>query len=572
MLALVLLCTSGIAAAQLVYRLEIEAPADMAEVLRQGLNIARWQHDPQMTAEQLRRLAAEAVQEAREVAATEGYFSAQVEVSIDEGLEPWIVSLTVEPGERTLVGEVDLRFSGPAVADEQARALLRRVRETWPLRRGQPFRQADWDAAKQRAVQEMSSWRYATARIAASEARIDPAARRARLTVELASGPAHRFGEVRVSGTRRYADDVARNLAPFRPGDDYDHDALLLYQRRLLESGYFVSVQADLAAEERRPEGSPVRVAVIEAPKHHVEAGLGYNTDVGPRLELRYSNQDVLDSAWRLRSGLGLDRKIQNLQLDLDSPPRPGGRWTSYFARARQTDIQNQFTRELAGGGAINWGAGLTPSSLILSGHLEEQRVAGDLTDNRHAVYLGHRRTFRQTDDFLYPRSGYMAMIELGGAPAPLASRTFVRGVVSGSWFLPFGRRGDLLLRGQAGRVLAASREGIPTSFLFRTGGDQTVRGYAFESLGVRQGDAIVGGRRFVVTSAEYTHWFGETWGIAGFVDAGNAWDGGSLLRAAVGSGIGARFRTPIGPIRADLAYGHETAEIRLHFSVGYTF
>jgi translocation and assembly module TamA len=560
------------ASAQLQYQLEIDAPGEMAQTLRQGLYIARWQQDPQMTPEQLRRLAQEALDETREVAATEGYFSPQVEVRIDESREPWIVRLSVEPGERTEVDEVDIRFSGPAVEDGQARYLIRRVRDTWGLARGQPFRQADWDAAKRRAVLEMSAWRYAGARIAESRALIDPVRRRATLSVEIASGPPYRFGDLRVSGTRRYAEELVENLSPFRAGDDYDRDKLLLYQRRLLESGYFVSVQADLVPEGGAPQGAPVRVAVIEASKHHVEVGLGYNTDVGPRFELRYSNQDLRDSAWRLRSGLGLDRRIQSLQLDLDSPPRAEGRWTSFFGRARQTDIQNQFTRELAGGVALNWGIEATPSALIASAHLEEQRVAGDVTDNRHALYLGHRRTYRRTDDFIAPRSGYMALLEVGGAPPGVSTRPFLRGILNGSWFIPVGRRGDLLLRGQAGAVLAESRQGIPTSFLFRTGGDQTVRGYAFESLGVRQGDAIVGGRRLVVMSTEYTHWIAENWGIAGFVDAGNAWDSVRPSRLAVGSGIGARLRTPIGPIRADLAYGRDERTVRLHFSVGYTF
>ncbi len=86
------------------------------------------------------------------------------------------------------------------------------------------------------------------------------------------------------------------------------------------------------------------------------------------------------------------------------------------------------------------------------------------------------------------------------------------------------------------------------------------------------QGDAVVGGRRYAVAGAEYTHWFGESWGIAGFVDAGNAWDDTTLFKAVLGYGFGARFRTPIGPIRADLAYGQEVHSLRLHFSVGYTF
>jgi translocation and assembly module TamA len=563
---------ANVACAQLQYRVEIDAPEAMAQTLRQGLALTRWQNDEQMTPEQLRRLADEAVREARETAATEGYFSARVDLAIEERADQWVVRLALSPGQRAIVEDVDILIGGPASADEQARALLARVRERWTLRRGQPFRQEDWETAKRAAVRELSSWRYAAARIARSEARVDPAAGRAKLLVELDSGPPYRFGELRIGGVRRYPDQLVENFSPFRAGDVYDRDQLLVYQRRLLESGYFVSVQADIDPAEGKPEGSPVRVAVIEANTQHVEAGIGYSTDAGPRLELRYSDQDIFDSAWRFHSGLRLDDKIRNLQADVDSPPRPGGRWNSFFARSRETDIQNETTTEVAAGVSHNWGAELAPSALLLSAHVEEQRLAGERIDGRHAIYGGFRRSFRRTDDFVAPRSGYMGVLEVGGSPADLASRAFLRAVISGSFFIPNGRRGDILLRGQAGRVLAESREGIPSSFLFRTGGDQTVRGYAFESLGVRQGAAIVGGRRLVVLSAEYTHWFTQNWGIAGFVDAGNALDDGMPFQAAVGVGLGARLRTPIGPIRADVAYGEQTAQVRLHFSVGYTF
>ena len=569
---LALLFAEAVLAQGLRYRVEIEAPRELAGTLRKGLSLQRWQNDPKMSAEQLRRLADEAVSETRQVAATEGYFSPTIELRIDESQPEWQVNLSVEPGPRTRVAEIDIRFSGPAAQDDEARRLFKRVRDGWRLRRGEPFRQADWDAAKREAARELASWRYAAARVADSRATIDPETRQAKLEVELASGPAFRFGPVRVTGLRRYADSVAENLSPIRPGATYDRDLVLGYQRRLLETGYFASVQADIDTHPLLADAAPLRISVIEASTQHVEAGVGYSTDSGPRVELRYSNQDVFDSAWRFRSGLRLDEKIQQLQLDLDTPPLPSARWNSVFTRARQADIQNETTRELAVGATHNLYHGLAPIALVVSGHLEEQRVAGDVTDNRHALYFGYRRSFRRTDDLVLPRAGYLGTAEIGGALPELATREFLRAVVRASLIIPIGRTGELLLRGEAGSVVAKTREGIPSTFLFRTGGDQTVRGYSYESLGVRQGDAIVGGRRLLLGAVEYTHWFGESWGIAGFVDAGNAWDQGLSFDPAVGYGVGGRFRTPIGPIRADLAYGEKTSEFRLHFSVGYTF
>jgi translocation and assembly module TamA len=558
------------------YRVEVEAPREFARTLRQGLSLVRWQSDPQMSAEQLRRLVKDAEREAREVAATEGYFSAQVETRIEESAEnapaPWKVTLKLEPGQRTRVASVDIRFSGPVLQDGESRKIFERVRERWPLRRGEPFRQAEWDAAKRTALREFARWRYAAPRIAESKANIDPETREARLEIEIASGPPFRFGPVRITGLKRYADAEAENLSPIRAGEVYDRDKVLAYQKRLLESGYFASVQADLETDPLLSDAAPLRVAVIEAQSQDVETGVSYTTDAGPRFELRYSNQDIFDSAWRFKTGLSVDQKEQKIGVDFDSPPRPGGHWNNLFTRARQTDIQNETTRELAFGAAHKFYAGFAPVALIASMHFEQQSVAGDRDDNRQALYLGFRRSFQRTDDLVLPRLGYLGTVDIGFAPPEISTQKFVRALASASLLYPLWRSGDLLVRGQAGAVFAEHREGIPSTFLFRTGGDQTVRGYAFESLGVRQGEAIVGGRRVLVGSVEYTQWIGDNWGIAAFVDAGNAWDTGVRFDPVLGYGLGVRIRSPIGPIRADLAYGVENSQFRLHFSVGYTF
>jgi translocation and assembly module TamA len=558
--------------AGLEYNVEIDAPKELKDRLQKGLNLLRWRLDPEMNAERLKRLVEEAVRESKEAAATEGYFSAAVSSEVDSSGKPWVVRLKIEPGERTRVEHVEIRFLGEAATDGESRPTRERVQEGWSLRRGQPFRQEDWADAKRRAVRTLSGWRYAAADIAESEADIDPEGHKASLRVELESGPRFRFGELRISGTRRYSDQIVANLSPVRPGDTYDRDKVTLYTRRLLESGYFASVQAEVDSQPAAADATPLRVAVIEAPKHHFESGIGYNTDVGPKLESRYTNQDVFSSAWRFGSQLNLDEKIKNLTLNLDTPPRPGGVWNSFFTRAKEQDIQNELTREIAFGHLYNIGAQAAPTSLITSVHFDESHIVGGPADSRYAVYFGAKKAFRKTDELVSPREGYYATVELGGSPEQLSTRSFVRGVVTGSLFFPAQRNGDLLFRGQAGIVTSSSREGIPSTFLFRTGGDQTIRGYAFESIGVEQDGAIVGGRRLLLGSAEYTHWIGEGWGVAGFVDSGSAWDSGANTRIATGYGVGLRVRTPIGPIRADLAYGALNSDWRIHFSVGYGF
>ncbi len=571
--AVLLLVLAGRAgAAPLEYRVEIDAPAALEAMLARGLTLMRWRGDADMNPERLRRLVDESVSEAKEALATEGYFSARVASSIDSSADPWVVRLAVEPGERARVEEVKIRFSGPIADDAEARPRLARVRQNWALRRGQQFRQEDWEAAKRDAVREVTSWRYASAHVAASEARVDPKAARVRLSLDIASGPPFRFGTLDVAGARRYPGALAANLAPLKSGEVYDRDKLILYQQRLLESGYYASVQAEVESNPALADAAPLHVSVLEANSQRVEGGLSYNTDVGLRLEGRYGNMDIFDTAWRFRTGLRLDSKIQDLRLDFDSPPRPGAVWENYFAQAKEQDIQGEVTRQFATGVSHNFGAGPAPAALIVSAHSEDQRIGDQVADNRYAIYFGARGQLRRTDALVSPRRGFVLGLELGGTPDALSSRQFLRGVASGTLFFPVGRSADLVLRGQAGAVLSDAREGIPSNFLFRTGGDQTVRGYAFESLGVEQNGAIVGGRRLLVGSAEYIFWMTDSWGVAAFADAGDAWDTGVRPDLAQGYGLGGRFRTPIGPVRADVAYGQRTSEWRLHFSVGYAF
>ncbi len=554
------------------YRLAVEAPTkELREMLERGLNLARWQGDAQMTPELLRRLGDEAVAEAREALAAHGYFGALVSFSLDRDATPWAMTLHVVPGERTVVRSVEIAFTGPAAEDPEAARLLRSVRREWLLRPGMPFTQAEWNAAKNEAVRELSSWRYAAARIAASRARVDPASHSAALEVTLDSGPPFRFGAVEVRGTKRYPEAVAANLSPVRPGATYEREELELYTRRLLTTGYFAGGRAEIVADPALAAAAPVRASVIEGNSQHVEGGISFNTDAGLRVELGHRNVDLFNSAWRGKSQIRLDELAQEITYNLESPPRRGATWWSSTAGAKKSVIQNEENTETSLTLAHNWAGQGSPSAILVSGYVEEQFVSGQFFDHRHAIYFGFRRGFRDTDDLVQPRRGWFGVLTAGGAPGALATRHFGRGTARGTLLVPLGRNDDLTLRAEGGIVVARSREGIPSAFLFRTGGDQTVRGYAFESLGVRRGDAVLGARYLAITSAELTHWFGPSWGLAAFVDGGNAWDGGSY-DPVIGVGGGARFRTPIGPVRVDVAYGEETRQWRLHFSVGFVF
>lgn len=555
------------------FRVVIEAPRPYQRMLEDGLDLVRWQRDQRMTPELLERLVAEARTAVEQAMAAEGYFEPKVRTAIEPGAEISTVRITVDPGERIRITDVNLRFEGTIRNDTTAdRERITKVRNEWSLPRGAPFRQADWDNAKRNALASLRGGRYASATIADSAARIDPERRTAVLEVTFDSGPVFHVGEVRVSGLTRYPESIVQNLNPMTPGEEYDRDRLILYQRRLLQTGYFSTVQMTVDPDPAHADAAPLLVTVIEARTQRIETGVSFSTDTRLRLQLDYGHSNLFESAHRLRALLQADARAQSGEVSIDTPPEPGGYWNTYSSRLRRTNIQGQRTQEAMAGAARNWGPWTTPSQIALSAHLEQKDIAGSAGESVHAVFLGYRKTFRHTDELVQPRRGIIGTLQLGTSVPGLATRQFVRGTAKGTLLWPLGPEADLTLRGEIGVVLASARFGIPSSFLFRTGGDQTVRGYAFESLGVRQGDAIVGGRYMALGSVEYTRWITPDWGAAVFMDAGDAFDEPRAFHAARGYGVGARWRSPVGPFRADLAYGERTRNVRLHFSVGFTF
>jgi translocation and assembly module TamA len=390
--------------------------------------------------------------------------------------------------------------------------------------------------------------------------------------VTLASGPPLVFGELEITGLEKHPEAVVRNLSPIRPGDPYRREQLDVYQRRLIATNYFASVHVTVDADPARPGALPVKVTLIEAPKRKVDVGVGYSTDTLFRVQLDYRDVNFLGLQHRLTSTLRYESLVQTIAANLEGPPDTGGWFNIYSTKLEATQIQNLDTESVSVGFVRKltdernqpaWGFGYI---------FERQEPEGVPPENTYALVGSVWYTWRRTDELLTPRRGWNANVQLSAAPPGVSSRAFGRAVGKLAWFQPLARDIDASVRLEAGAVLADSSSGIPQAMLFRTGGDTTVRGYAFESLGVKRGNAVVGGRYYGLASAETVYWAWENIGLAAFVDAGNAVDQLNDFRFALGYGLGGRVRTPAGPLRLDVAYGQDTKEFRIHFSFGLTF
>ncbi|MDR0380227.1 MAG: autotransporter assembly complex protein TamA [Candidatus Accumulibacter sp.] len=505
-----------------------------------------------------------------EMLATEGYFSPGFTISEAEGVR----HVRFDPGPRTHVTEAMIDIDGPVDAEEK-RSLI----AAWRLPVGWPFRQQDWSDAKQRVLSDLLAVAHADARLVDSAAEIDEKTQQARLTARYDAGPPYRFGDLRVRGLHRYpASLVARYNRAVEAGDPYREDALAALQTALVATPYFSAarVSLDRAAATRGEDGTlsaPVRVSVQERPAHRFGFGAGASSNTGARVEANYHTPNLFNQAWSLDSGLRLEQKRQAAYADVSLPPDERNRRHAFGMMVEASDIQHLRTRRHALGVQTTQPRGSIEQRLSLNWERERRRPDGEEESTSQALAANALWTWRHVDNPLDPRQGTVLQVQIGGGSRTLLSdQNFIR--LHGRWlqYVPLGDLDSIALRVEAGATLAPSRKGIPQTYLFRAGGTGSVRGYAYQSLGIAEGAATVGGRYLAVASVEATHWLTPSWGAAAFVDAGNAADRPGDLDPAVGYGLGMRWRSPAGPIGVDLAYGQRTGKLHLHFALAIPF
>lgn len=577
LVAMWLLLLSGLAAAEdVTLRVVIEARSELKKLLEEQLDIVARAKAGSINVDEARRLSARAPEQIRNLLATEGYYAPKIDAELDDSSSPWVATFRIVEGEPTRVRDVSLRFEGE-ITDPSPEKVERieRVKASWPLKPGEIFKSEAWESAKRTTLKDLLAYRYPTARITESKASVDPEAGTADLMVALDSGPHFTVGTLEIRGLNRYPPELIERMNTIAPMSPYSAQQLLRLQQRLQATGYFSNVAVYIDPDPAHPYDTPIRVDVIERQTQRLAFGVGASSNNGARGEINYQNVDLFGRAWRFDTRLRIEQNTQSLFANLNFPFTEGGYSNGADASIKREDIQNQITTTYSFAAKRVHAQDFRESLTALQYQWQEVEVGGIGNTQNHALSLNRQVILRKVDNLVNPSRGYFLGLQLNAATKALFSdQNFLRGNVTGVYFYPFGARNEnqLVVRGEIGVVLAPSTTGIPTDLLFRTGGDQTVRGYAYDSLGVKQGDAIVGGRYVLVASAEYIRWITPQWGGAVFFDTGNAWDDFPTITLVRGYGAGVRWRSPIGSLAADVAYGEANRDFRLHFAVGFRF
>ncbi len=523
--------------------------------------------------EALLRFSRGAVEQARKAAQALGYYQAQIDSQVkpspkaDKG--PQLV-LSIEPGEPVRLREVTVRVEGPA-----SEMTAFRVPSSKALRPGAVLNHGNYEDAKRLIQNQASRYGFFSGHFLRQRLAVDPAAGVADIELVYDSGPRYQLGKVRFEGDAPFDESLLQRMVPFKQGTPYDSELIAELNNALQSIGYFEGVRVDAAPTAAVAQSIPVEVQLQTRKPRTMGLGLGFSTDVGPRGKANWTRHWVNPQGHSYGLETELSAPRQNVGLWYDIPLDPPLTDKLRFAGGYQNE-------EIAGTDSLSklltvgpeWHSKL-PSGwqrvVSLKWQREEYRL-GDDSGLSTLLMPGVSYSYLRSDNRIDPHNGYRLQFDAQVAKEGLLSDTnLLHGNVLLKGLTTVAQNHRFLGRVQFGGSATNGYKSVPPSLRFFAGGDQSVRGYDYQTLSPKNADGDrIGGRYLVAASAEYQYSIAEKWRLATFVDQGNSFNSLELPSLKTGVGFGVRWVSPVGPLRLDLAKAlDDDGGIRLHFSMG---
>ncbi|WP_122582454.1 autotransporter assembly complex protein TamA [Pseudomonas viridiflava] len=520
-------------------------------------------------AQALRNFSLGAEQQAEKAAQALGYYQAQIDSEIQNGENPRLV-IKVLPGEPIRLRNVVVRVEGPAASLKAFK-----VPQSDALKAGAVLNHGHYEDAKRLIQNQASRYGFFSGRFTSQRLSIDPRAGVADIELVYDSGPRYSLGKVMFSGDSPFDEDLLKRMVPFKENTPYDSQLIAELNQAMQASGYFEGVRVDAAPTAAVGQVIPVTVQLETRKPRTMGLGLGFSTDVGPRGRANWTRHwaNAQGHSYGFESELSAPR--QNVGLWYDVPLDPPLTDKLRFAGGYQYE-------EIAGTDSLSklltvgpeWHSKL-PSGwervISLKWQREEYRL-GDDSGLSTLLMPGISYSYLRSDDRIDPHKGYRLQFDAQVAKEGLGSdANLVRGNVLLKGLTTVAQNHRFLGRVQFGGNFTDGYTSIPPSLRFFAGGDQSVRGYDYQTLSPTNSDGDrIGGRYMVAGSVEYQYSIAEKWRLATFVDQGNSFNNLDLPSLKTGVGFGVRWVSPVGPLRLDLAHPlDDDGGVRLHFSMG---
>ena len=532
-------------------------------------NVKAYIGQPDATTPQgIRQFTARIPNEADEALRALGHYHGKVRVQTrGQGGDTRVV-VQVDPGPPVIVSGVDVSFSGEAAKDP----VFSNLKKNIPIAAGDTLNHGTYESTK-RAIQNLALGRgYFDGKFDENRIELNTETNKARIVLHYDSGARYAFGQVKLAETD-LSDDLIRRMVPFKTGDPYQSSLIAALNRKLLDSGYFRHVRVRTLREQAEDHRIPVTTELTLAEPNQISIGLGFATDVGPRIKLNWAKPWVNSRGHKFQANTEISKVRKSLSAKYSIP---------------LTDPVNDFVDIQSGWQderfedtiSYKFMLGVQRRQVLSSGwhrtlFLRWERETFD-QGGRNGVsnlYLpGVSFTRTRSRGGLDPSRGDRQLLSLEGTDTTIGSDiSLLRLQVGTKWLRTFFESHRVILRADAGGIATNEFREVPPSLRFYAGGDQSVRGYDYRSLSPTAADGeLVGGQYLLTGSIEYGYQFLPSWRAAVFFDAGDAFDK-IPDTFHKGAGVGLRWISPVGPIRLDFAWAvsEPGKPFHLHFSMG---
>lgn len=576
-LTLVILLIAASLVAHAKINVVIEGVTDEAELqnIKARLGIMQVEETAETPRRHVRSLYIRGQQEIKEALQPFGYYKTEVESEISQSGKNWNIKYKVKLGAPVKITEVINILEG----DGAQLSLFTKLQQDFALKEGYQFNQLSYDNYKKALLNTADIYGYFDARFLTQQIIIDPKANTAQIHLIFNTGKPYYYGHIQFE-SEYFSPKFLHRFLNIKPGEAYDENKIAELQADLLNSGFFASSLVEANRETLEDDTIPIVIEVTPRNRFTYTAGAGYGTDMGARANLGFQWRRITDTGHSLRLDLEPAQYLQKYSLGYRMPAEQPARdyyevYTAYIAEQPEGRVLDSTTKQL--GGVWSVGQSLNSVQRVLSLTYQEDNYI-DQAGNTSSSLVLPRASWEwiDTKDRYNVTKGYRARVDLRGTAEAIGSTTeFIQGELNAKAIYAFTDTTRLVTRGQFGATLDATLEAIPPSLRFYAGGDNSVRGYLFEGLGVTVVNdngkkQNIGGSYVVVGSLELDQLIYGDFGVAAFFDTGNA-----MIRLneplAQGFGVGIRYKTPIGSVRFDLAtpISESTNQVRVHFSMG---
>ena len=558
--------------------------------VRNSLTVERQRKSPYLDDLLVGNLAQRAESEAAEAMQASGFYRAQVSADLQTTPDGWRLTLNITPGPIVHITQVEVVLLGGAL--EQQR--VANFAKTFPLVVNAPLVHAPYEDFKRNWLQLAQDVGFLDAAYTRHEIVVDPQTDTAQVFLTLESGTRYTFGKTTFdqAGPMLFEQALLDGYVPWKEGEPYRVSRLLEFQRVLSDTQFFERMEVS-PQPQRDTHTVNVTAGLSTRKQTRYAFGVGYGTDTGARVSAEMERRFLNARGDRFHGKVSLSERDVQADLELRRPwikplsgterllgiegfeigGTPSTDFFSVALRSRLEELDDVDTKTLSLRMSANDVKGAWRRQARLVMLYEEDNISNEPNLYGHMFMPGlslfyrpkvwGRRTLWTWDADVQTTLGSL-----------LSSTSLTQLRLNGGLTLPVRQFDQILLRGSLGSSLSGDFNKVPISLRYFTGGDMSVRGYGFKSLGATDAAGnVVGGEHLLVMSAEYQWMFKNPFGMAAFVDTGNAFNGTDIELKA-GAGLGALWRSPVGMVGLYLAHGFENEDesFRLHFSLGAEF